>query len=78
MCMTLGGHGAHPLAVLPLHVEVVRRVDALLHASPVPGDPTLERHVSGSRAQGEHLQILHRHRRGRLKERDRRHCGALI
>lgn len=68
--------GAYPPAVLPLHVEVVCRVDAFLHASPVPGHPALDRHVPGSRAQGELLQILHRDRRRTLKWEKKRETGC--
>lgn len=50
---------ADPLAILLLHVEVVSWVHALLHASPVPGDPTLDRHISGGWTQSKLFKILH-------------------
>lgn len=52
---------ANPLAILLLQVEVVSRVNAFLHASPVPCDSTLDCHISGGRAQSELLKILHGH-----------------
>lgn len=56
-----------PLAVLLLQVEIVRRVNAFLHASPVPRDPALDRHISGRRTQSELLKILYSHWRCWLK-----------
>lgn len=76
MCTVIGLKScrtANPFAIFLLHVEVVGRVNALLHASPVPGDPTLDRHISGGWTQSKLLKILHGHRRCWLKwERVRR------
>lgn len=62
--------GPNPFAILLLQVEVVCWVNALLHPSPVPCHPTLDGHVSGSRTQSKHLEIVDGHGRGGL-ERER-------
>lgn len=51
--------GSHPLAVLLLQVKVVSWVDAFFHAPAVPGHPTLDGHVPGSRTQCKLLQVFH-------------------
>ena len=52
---------AHPLAVLPLQVEVVGGVHASVHPLLVPGDAALHPDPLGRRAQGELLQVVYIH-----------------
>lgn len=62
MCTKFGlklSRRTNPVAILLLHVEVVRGVHSLLHASPVPGDPALDGDIPGGRTQRKLLQILH-------------------
>lgn len=53
--------GLNPFAILLLQVEVVCRVNALLHPPPVPRQPTLDGHISGSRTQSKYLEIIDTH-----------------